>query len=115
MKQKTYRRIVSGEDRRVAAGGLRVLLRAAGLLYGLIVCVRNKLYDLGILKSHSVDVPVICIGNLTAGGTGKTPLVIWLCNYLQQTGLKCGILTRGYKTKPGEMTDEPALLAKACK
>ena len=68
----------------------------------------------GILKSYSVDVPVVCIGNLTAGGTGKTPLVIWLCNYLTSKGIQCAILTRGYKTAAGQMTDEPALLAKAC-
>ncbi|MBL7214249.1 MAG: tetraacyldisaccharide 4'-kinase [Phycisphaerae bacterium] len=114
MNQETYRRIVSGEDRRFAAGMLRVLLRAAGLLYGVVVAVRNKLYDLGVLKSYSVDAGVICVGNLTAGGTGKTPLVIWLCRYLEQKGLKCAVLTRGYKTSAGQMTDEPALLAKAC-
>ena len=96
------------------AGVLRILLRGAGLLYGLIVSVRNRLYVRGVLKSFSVDVPVICVGNLTAGGTGKTPLVIRLCNYLQEKGLKCAILTRGYKTEAGHMTDEPALLAKAC-
>ncbi len=114
LRQDTYRQIVSGNDRRVAAGVLRVLLRPAGLLYGLIISVRNRLYDLGILKSHSVEVPVICVGNLTAGGTGKTPLVIWLCNYLTSKGIHCAILTRGYKTNVRRMTDEPALLAKAC-
>ena len=96
------------------AGVLRILLRGAGLLYGLIVSVRNRLYVRGVLKSFSVDVPVICVGNLTAGGTGKTPLVIRLCNYLQEKGLKCAILTRGYKTGAGQKTDEPALLATAC-
>jgi tetraacyldisaccharide 4'-kinase len=59
-------------------------------------------------------VPVISIGNITAGGTGKTPLVIWLCNYLQNKGIRCSILTRGYKTQPGDISDEPALLAKSC-
>ena len=93
---------------------LRVLLGAAGLLYGLVMSVRNRLYDWSVLKSFSVDARVICVGNLTAGGTGKTPLVIWLCNYLTSKGLQCVILTRGYKTAAGQMTDEPALLTKAC-
>ena len=114
MKQETYRRIVSGNDQSTKAGMLRALLRAASLVYALVVSVRNRLYDWGVLKSYSVDVPVICVGNITAGGTGKTPLVIWLCNYLASRGLKCAILTRGYKTRNGEMTDEPALLTKAC-
>ncbi|MCE5186189.1 MAG: tetraacyldisaccharide 4'-kinase [Planctomycetaceae bacterium] len=58
--------------------------------------------------------PVISVGNITTGGTGKTPLVVWLCNYLHGRGVKCAILTRGYKTCPGQVTDEPALLGKAC-
>lgn len=114
MKQETYRRIISGQDTHTIAGICRGLLRGVGVVYGLVVSVRNRLYDLGILKSHAVGVPVICVGNLTAGGTGKTPLVIWLCHYLQHQGLHCAILTRGYKTKAGEITDEPAVLAKAC-
>jgi len=114
LKQETYRQIVSGSNQSTKAGMLRVLFHALGLLYGLVISIRNRLYDWGILKSFSVDVPVICIGNLTAGGTGKTPLVIWLCHYLNDKGLNCAILTRGYKTTAGQMTDEPALLAKAC-
>ncbi|MGA2092805.1 MAG: tetraacyldisaccharide 4'-kinase [Sedimentisphaerales bacterium] len=46
------------------------------------------------------------IGNITAGGTGKTPMVIWLCNFLQNRGSKCAILTRGYKSTGGQ-DDEP--------
>lgn len=84
------------------------------LFYGLIVRTRNFGYTLGFLKSRWVNIPVISIGNITAGGTGKTPLVIWLCNYLQSKDIQNCILTRGYKTQPGQITDEPALLAKAC-
>lgn len=114
IKEETYRRIVSGSDQGIVAVLLRVPLGIAGILYGLIMSVRNVLYDRGLLTSHSAGVPVICIGNLTTGGTGKTPLVIWLCNYLQGKGIKCAILTRGYRTHSGQMSDEPALLAKAC-
>jgi len=93
---------------------LRVLLGAAALVYGLIMRGRNLLFATGILRSRAASVPVISIGNLTTGGTGKTPLVIWLCNYLRNKGLHCSILTRGYKTAPDQITDEPALLARAC-
>lgn len=110
MKQETYRRIVSGQDTRTTAG----MLRVAAAVYGPIIAIRNRFYDWGLLRSRAAGVPVVCVGNITAGGTGKTPLVIWLCRYLQHQGLRCAILTRGYKTKAGEMTDEPAVLAKAC-
>ncbi len=54
------------------------------------------------------------MGNLTTGGTGKTPLVVWLCRYLQEKQICCSILTRGYKTQKREVSDEPALLAAQC-
>jgi len=93
---------------------LRILLGAAALVYGLIMRGRNLLFAVGILRSRAAGVPVISIGNITTGGTGKTPLVIWLCNYLRNRGLQSSILTRGYKTQPNQITDEPALLARAC-
>jgi tetraacyldisaccharide 4'-kinase len=76
--------------------------------------IRNFLYSAHLLKSYSAEVPVISVGNITTGGTGKTPLVVWLCNYMQQKGIVCAILTRGYKTEAGQISDEPALLTKAC-
>jgi tetraacyldisaccharide 4'-kinase len=71
-------------------------------------------YDRGWLSTYDVSKPVISVGNITTGGTGKTPLVAWLCNYLHDRGIRCAILTRGYKTRAGETSDEPALLGKAC-
>ena len=114
MNHDTYRRIVSGQDQHPGVGILRVLLGAAALMYGLVMRGRNQLFAIGILRSRAARVPVISVGNLTTGGTGKTPLVIWLCNYLRNKGLHCSILTRGYKTHPDQITDEPALLARAC-
>ncbi|MDH4202688.1 MAG: tetraacyldisaccharide 4'-kinase [Phycisphaerae bacterium] len=114
LNQETYRRIVSGQNQGFGARVLRLLLRGVALIYGLAVRLRNLGYRWGILRSHAAGVPVISIGNITAGGTGKTPLVIWLCNYLQNKGIRCSILTRGYKTQSGDISDEPALLAKSC-
>jgi tetraacyldisaccharide 4'-kinase len=57
---------------------------------------------------------VISVGNITTGGTGKTPLVVWLCRLLDEKSLKCAVLTRGYKSAKGLVSDEPAILARAC-
>jgi tetraacyldisaccharide 4'-kinase len=72
------------------------------------------LYARGSLKTHPVDATVISVGNITAGGTGKTPLVIWLCSLLKNKGLPCAILTRGYKVKKNKLSDEPAILSTSC-
>jgi tetraacyldisaccharide 4'-kinase len=92
---------------------LRALLRVLSLGYRVTISLRNRLYDQHLLRSHRVSIPVICIGNLTTGGTGKTPLVVWLCDYLSNRYTSCAILTRGYKTHHTE-ADEPALLHKHC-
>lgn len=68
-------------------------------LYGIGVCLRNKLFDWGWLPSKSFDVPVICIGNLAVGGTGKTPHTEYLIKLLQKAGFRVATLSRGYKRK----------------
>jgi tetraacyldisaccharide 4'-kinase len=73
---------------------LRYLLLPFSLLYALIIMVRNKLFDLGFLKSSSFDLPVICIGNLAVGGSGKTPVTEYLVDLLK--GKRVAILSRGY-------------------
>ena len=73
------------------------LLTPASSIYGLIVRLRLKAYDKGILKRHQIAVPIISIGNLTVGGTGKTPVTIDLAQRLIANGLKVAILSRGYK------------------
>ncbi|RPI29438.1 MAG: tetraacyldisaccharide 4'-kinase [Acidobacteria bacterium] len=66
-------------------------------LYRLVVQTRLKLYETGVLRSETLPHPVISVGNLTTGGTGKTPLVMYLAQILKQAGLQPAILTRGYK------------------
>ena len=120
MNQNTYRKLVSGQTAGKAAAALCFLLAAVSRLYLIVIGLRNFLYDKKYLKTYSVDATVICIGNITAGGTGKTPLVIWLYNFLNEKGLCCAILTRGYKATPNlklkteNYNDEPAILAKSC-
>src|SRR5687768_16831011 len=65
-------------------------------LYGGIINVRNLLYERGFFKSFSLGVPVISVGNITVGGTGKTPLVAFVAAVLAERGEKVCILTRGY-------------------
>lgn len=114
MNQNTFRQLICRNDTRTKAKALRFLLRLAAVPYAVGVWLRNRLYDWGVLKTVAASVPVISVGNITAGGTGKTPLVIGLCRYLEGKGLRCAILTRGYKSERGPLSDEPALLARAC-
>lgn len=73
-----------------------LLLRPLALLFGALVALRRWCYRVGLLRSGSAGVPVIVVGNISAGGTGKTPLVLWLVNELQLLGWRAGIVSRGY-------------------
>lgn len=104
---------------------LSMLLAPLSWLFGLIAAVRRGLYRHGILRAAALPVPVIVVGNITVGGTGKTPLVIWLARALMARGLHPGILSRGHgganaapravqaSAAPQEVGDEPLLLAQA--
>lgn len=74
----------------------RKLLYPFSLLYGGVTFLRNKLYDMGILKSKSYNLPVIAVGNLSVGGTGKTPMVEYLIKLLKKD-YQVATLSRGYK------------------
>lgn len=82
---------------------MQILLKILSLIYGSVIFIRNKLYDLNILKSKKAEgVEVICIGNIVAGGTGKTPAVQYFVKKYLNEGKKVGILSRGYKGKKKE-------------
>ena len=66
-------------------------------LYGLIIYIRNLLFDCGILKIYRASAPVISVGNITMGGTGKTPFVEYLLRYYENKGIKLCVISRGYK------------------
>jgi len=76
----------------------RLLLYPFAVIYGIIVFIRNKLFDFKILSSAKFNVPVISVGNITAGGTGKTPHVEYLISILKNE-FKIAVLSRGYKRK----------------
>jgi len=75
---------------------LKIILSPFVLLYWIAVTTRNKLFDKGIFSQNKVDAKVISIGNITVGGAGKTPSVILVAKLLKKTGIKVGILSRGY-------------------
>jgi len=76
----------------------RILLLPFALVYWSIIWLRNKLYDSGILQSASFGLPLICVGNLSVGGTGKSPMVEYLVRNLKQR-FRVATLSRGYKRK----------------
>lgn len=83
------------------------LLLPISWLYGLVIMLRRQAYKLGLLSSYRAPVPVMVIGNISVGGSGKTPLIITLVNYLQGKGIKVGVISRGYG---GDTSQMPALV-----
>lgn len=69
------------------------------LIYVLIIFLRKKLYEYKIFKTYKFKIPIIIIGNLTVGGTGKTPVVMHIANYLKKQGFNPAVIMRGYKSK----------------
>ncbi len=114
LSHRTYLNLISGQTPGFTGIVARAALTVLSWPYRGIVRLRDYLYSSGLWKTHKVSAKVISVGNLTTGGTGKTPLVIWLCRLLQERQLRCAILTRGYKTPRGELADEPALLTARC-
>ena len=105
---------------------MRWVLWPLEMVYRLVSILRHDCYKLGIKKTQHVPVPVIVVGNITVGGTGKTPCVIWLANQLKDRGLRVGCVSRGYggsaadgprrvksDSDPLEVGDEPVLIAAA--
>ena len=102
-----------------------LLLTPFSLLFRLVAATRRLAYRSGLLRSRRVGVPVIVVGNITVGGTGKTPLVAWLAGYLRDRGYQPGIVARGYggnasqwpqqvrpDSNPATVGDEAVMLAR---
>jgi tetraacyldisaccharide 4'-kinase len=105
-------------------GAIAWLLWPVSLVFRVLVFARRILYGIRVLKSTHPGIPVIIVGNLTVGGSGKTPLVIWIAEFLKSKGWSPGIVSRGYGAKleepraatvaadAAEVGDEPILLSR---
>lgn len=103
-------------------GALARLLWPLSLLYGGLSALRRALYRLGVLRTGHVGVPVVVVGNVIAGGSGKTPVVMAIVRHLEASGLRTGVVSRGYgrstgdcrevlhDSDPAQVGDEPALI-----
>lgn len=94
MKTSLQSSLISGQG--LVTFLLRLLFLPLYVLYALVSAARNALYDTGLLTPTAVDVPVVSVGNVTTGGTGKTPLVIALAKLYLAEGRKVAIVSRGY-------------------
>jgi tetraacyldisaccharide 4'-kinase len=92
---------------------LRAGLAACEPFYSTAVRLRNRLFDVGLRRTHRLPVPVVSIGNITTGGTGKTPMVQWLADQLRRAGRQPAILSRGYRAKAGSLGDELTMLERS--
>jgi len=124
-----WRRIASGTNESLTGKLLVMLLVPFSILYALILSARSGLYRTGILNCRQLPRPVVSIGNITVGGTGKTPVTAYIARFLMERGVKVAVLSRGYggslegqtsivsdgvtvRLRPDECGDEPFLLAR---
>lgn len=106
-------RVLSGEDRRAVASLLRRGFAVVEPLYASLMRARNLAYDRGIKRVHRLPRPAISVGNITTGGTGKTPVVRWLAEQFIARGVRPAILLRGYRGGATGGSDEARMLAAA--
>jgi tetraacyldisaccharide 4'-kinase len=104
-----YLRLIRGQRGGLREHLARGVLSAASLAYAAGTAARNRGFDRGWLRTHRAGVPVVSVGNLTLGGTGKTPMVEWLGRWYRQRGVRVAILSRGYG-QAGRMNDEGLVL-----
>lgn len=109
MNHESYLRIIRGDDRQPIATFARLGLQAASIPYGLGVLYRNRAFDQGRKPIFRAEVPVVSVGNLTLGGTGKTPMVEWVARWYRSRGARVAILSRGYGGQEG-LNDEGRVL-----
>ncbi len=104
--------VIRGEARGPATWLVRGGLRIASWIYAGSVHIRNVAYDRGWRPTHTADCPVISIGNLTVGGTGKSPTVRWIASWLSRKGYRVAIVSRGYRGEADQLNDESRELAR---
>jgi tetraacyldisaccharide 4'-kinase len=114
MATEFYRKLISGESRGAVPSCLRTGLRVISCGYSLGTGIRNGLYASGMKTVYSPAVPAVAVGNITTGGTGKTPVVAWLTNWFSERGMAPAILSRGYRSLESGENDEKWVLDRLC-
>jgi tetraacyldisaccharide 4'-kinase len=112
--EQRFLALIAGPPRSLSERIQRGLLRMLSWGYRCGVAFRNKLFDFGLKQSHASPVPVISVGNLTTGGTGKTPVVVMLVRLLKEAGHRPGIISRGYRELAEGGNDEARVLELLC-
>src|ERR1700753_960351 len=102
--------VINGTRGGLAVGALRSALALVEPFYAGAMTLRNHLYDFGIKQTIRLAAPTLSVGNLTAGGTGKTPMVRLLASHFRDARRHVAILSRGYKTVAGRLGDEQRML-----
>lgn len=113
LDEQSFREIVSGHRRGAGAMLARGVLRLAEVPYTAAVSWRNRRFDRAHGAVERVSVPVVSVGNLTMGGTGKTPMVKWISRYFAEQGVKVALVSRGYGAAEGGKNDEALELEQA--
>ncbi|MBA2116264.1 tetraacyldisaccharide 4'-kinase [Bremerella alba] len=103
---RDFKAIVSGRQKGIGTSMLRGLMWVTSLFYGVGVGIRNRQFDTKVKSGERVDVPVISVGNLTLGGTGKTPMVAWLARWFREQDIRVTLISRGYGAEQGAQNDE---------
>jgi len=111
---ESFWRLISGESRGAAPAAQRTVLRVASWAYRLAVAIRNAAFQNGWKTVHRAPLPVISIGNLTAGGTGKTPLAAHVARWFRDRDVRVCFLSRGYGAAEGGLNDEALVLEQLC-
>ncbi len=107
--QDRYLRLIQGPPGGPIAHVAMWSLRSVAIPYGAAIALRNLGFDRGWLGVYRAEVPVVSVGNLTVGGTGKTPMVEWVARWFRRHGRRVAILSRGYKQVQG-INDERRVL-----
>ena len=112
--ESSFKQIISGQRHGVLPSVIRTGLTALSWPYSAVTSLRNQAYNRGLLKTHQVRVPVISVGNITTGGTGKTPVVAWVSDAIRHLNMFPGIISRGYRSDDSGANDEKRVLARLC-
>lgn len=92
----------------------RGCLWLASYAYGGAVCLHNKAYEWGLKTIHRAPLPVVSVGNITTGGTGKTPFCAWMARWFRARDYRAVFVSRGYGADPGQLNDEALVLEQLC-